>query len=106
MKNIMLACNAGMSTSLVVARMEEAAKEQGKDYKIWAIDQGSIHNEIGNFDVLLLGPQIGFMLKKVTKLLEGKVPVATIKPVDYGKCDGVAVLKFAEDIYKKFYEEK
>ena len=35
--NIMLACCAGMSTSLVVSKMEEAAKAQGKDdYKIWA----------------------------------------------------------------------
>ena len=33
---IMLACNAGMSTSLVVAKMQDAAKAHGKDYKIWA----------------------------------------------------------------------
>lgn len=39
--NIMLACCAGMSTSLVVSKMEEAAKAQGKsDYKIWAVEQG------------------------------------------------------------------
>ena len=38
--NIMLACCAGMSTSLVVSKMEEAAKAQGKDdYKIWAVEQ-------------------------------------------------------------------
>ena len=54
---IMLACNAGMSTSLVVAKMQDAAKAQGKDYKIWAVEQGEIQNELGNFDVLLLGPQ-------------------------------------------------
>ena len=29
--NIMLACCAGMSTSLVVAAMQESAKKQGKD---------------------------------------------------------------------------
>ena len=45
---IMLACNAGMSTSLVVAKMQDAAKAQGKDYKIWAIEQGEIQNELGN----------------------------------------------------------
>lgn len=47
--NIMLACNAGMSTSLIVARMEEAAEEQGKNYKIWAVDQASIKRELGKF---------------------------------------------------------
>lgn len=100
--NILLACNAGMSTSLVVARMEEAAKAQGKDYKIWAVDQASVESELGNFDVLLLGPQISYMLRKMTKLVGEKAPVATIKPVDYGKCDGEAVLQFAEEMYQNF----
>lgn len=101
--NIMLACNAGMSTSLIVARMEEAAEEQGKNYKIWAVDQASIKRELGNFNILLLGPQVGYLQKKVTKLVEEKVPVAVIKTLDYGKCDGAAVLKFAEDTYNKFH---
>ena len=98
----MLACNAGMSTSLVVARMEEAAKEQGKDYKIWAVDQASVEKELGNFDVLLLGPQISYLKRKLTKLVDGKAPVDTINPVDYGKCDGAAVLKAAEEMYQSF----
>ena len=34
--NIMLACCAGMSTSILVNAMEKAAADQGKDYKIWA----------------------------------------------------------------------
>ena len=66
---IMLACNAGMSTSLVVAKMQDAAKAQGKDYKIWAVEQGEIQNELGNFDVLLLGPQVRHILRRVTKLV-------------------------------------
>ena len=72
---IMLACTAGMSTSLVVSRMEESAKEQGKDYKIWAVEQGQIAEEIGNFDVLLLGPQVRHILRKVKKIVGDNVPV-------------------------------
>ena len=93
---IMLACNAGMSTSLVVAKMQDAAKAQGKDYKIWAVEQGEIQNELGNFDVLLLGPQVRHILRRVTKL------VAVVDVIDgpsYGRCDGAAVLKQAEDLY-------
>ncbi len=96
--NIMLACCAGMSTSLVVGKMEEAAKEQGKDYKIWAVEQGQVASEIGNFDVLLLGPQVRHMLRKLTKTVDGAAPVAVIDPVAYGRCDGAAVLKQAEDL--------
>lgn len=46
---IMLACNAGMSTSLVVAKMQDAAKAQGKDYKIWAVEQGRDPERTGQF---------------------------------------------------------
>lgn len=42
---IMLACCAGMSTSLVVAKMKEAAKKRGKDYTIWAVEQGQIEED-------------------------------------------------------------
>lgn len=96
--NIMLACCAGMSTSLVVTKMQEAAKAQGKDYKIWAVEQGQISDELGNFDVLLLGPQVRHILRKVTKIVEGHAPIGVIDPVSYGCCDGAAVLKQAEDL--------
>lgn len=97
--NIMLACCVGMSTSLVVSKMEEAAKAQGKDdYKIWAVDQTQVANEMGNFDVLLLGPQVRHLQRKFTKLVDGKVPVAVIDPVAYGTCNGEKVLKQAEDL--------
>ena len=97
--NIMLACCAGMSTSLVVSKMEEAAKEQGKDYKIWAVDQTKIEDELGNFDVLLLGPQVRHILRRVTKLVGDQAVVDVIDGPSYGRCDGAAVLKQAEDLY-------
>jgi len=95
---IMLACSAGMSTSIVVGKMKEVAKAQGKDYTIWAVDQGEIENELGKFDVLLLGPQVRHILKKVNRIVDGAAPVAVIEPHAYGTCDGAAVLKQAEDL--------
>lgn len=97
---IMLACNAGMSTSLVVSKMEEASKEQGKEYKIWAVEQGEIENELGNFDVVLLGPQIRHALKRVTKLVGDQGKVAVIDSVAYGTCNGAKVLEQAEKLIK------
>lgn len=96
--NIMLACCAGMSTSLVVSNMEEAVRSEGKDYKIWAVEQGQVAEELGNFDVLLLGPQVRHLQRKITKLVDGRAPVAIIDPVAYGSCDGAKVLKQAEDL--------
>ncbi len=97
---IMLACCAGLSTSLVVEKMKEAAKVQGKEYKIWAVDQGMVEDEKGNFDVLLLGPQVQHTLKKMKKLVGDGTPVAVMKSVDYGRCNGESILKFAEELVK------
>lgn len=62
-KIIMLACSAGMSTSLLVSKMQEAAKEQGKDYEIFAKSVADIDHqfEVEKPDVLMLGPQVAYM---------------------------------------------
>lgn len=95
---IMLACALGMSTSLVVSRMEEAAAAEGKDYKIWAVEQGEIEEELGNFDVLLLGPQVRHIMRKVSKIVGDQAPIGVIDAAAYGRCDGAAVLKQAEEL--------
>ena len=97
---IMLACNAGMSTSLVVTKMLEAAAEQNKEYKIWAVEQGEIQGELGNFDVLLLGPQVRHILRRVTKLVGNNAVVDVIDGPAYGRCDGAAVLEQAEKLFE------
>ena len=91
---IMLACCAGMSTSLVVSKMQDEAAKQGKDYKIWAVEQGQIEDELGNFDVLLLGPQVRYELKNVKKMFLDK-PAEIINMQDYGTMNGAKVLDTA-----------
>ena len=39
---IMLACAAGMSTSLLVTKMEKAAAEAGTEAKIWAVPEAEL----------------------------------------------------------------
>ena len=41
-KVIALACAAGMSTSLLVSKMQKAAAENGKDYEIFANQQKTL----------------------------------------------------------------
>ena len=46
MIKIMLACSAGMSTSLLVTKMESAAKENNIEAQIWAIPEANLSEEI------------------------------------------------------------
>lgn len=105
MIKIMLACAGGMSTSLLVTKMEEEAKNQGVDCKIWAVGEGSIASHLGEFDVLLLGPQIRYKLKSVEKMLDGKYPVEVIDMRNYGTMNGKAVFTSAMELYNKFYNK-
>lgn len=99
MIKIMLACSAGMSTSLLVTKMEDAAKENGIEAKIWAISEVNLKNEIENCDVLLLGPQVRYVLGKATEMAKPyNIPVEVINMMDYGRCNGNAVLDRAVEL--------
>ena len=101
MIKIMLACSAGMSTSLLVSKMEASAKEAGLEAKIWAISEVNLADEITTCDVLLLGPQVRYVLTKAKKLAEPHgIPVEVINMMHYGRCDGKAVLERALELKK------
>ena len=101
MIKIMLACSAGMSTSLLVTKMQEAAKEKGVECEIWAISEVNLQKEITKCDVLLLGPQVRYILSKAKGLADPHgIPVEVINMMDYGRCNGKAVLERALELKK------
>lgn len=98
MKTIMLVCAAGMSTSLLVTKMEKAAEAQGVEAKIFALSASEADPEIekGEIDVILLGPQVRFMLKQFEeKAASINVPVEIIDMQDYGMMNGEKVFATA-----------
>jgi len=52
---IRLFCAAGMSTSVLVEKMKEAAKEKGKDAEIAAYPISEMEARLDGVDVALLG---------------------------------------------------
>lgn len=99
-KTIMLACAAGMSTSMLVKRMQDAAKAEGRDYEIFAKSTSDIDAELASDhkpDVLLLGPQVGYLKNDVKKKTdEAGIPMDVINMMDYGMMKGDKVLAAAE----------
>ncbi|MDR2938958.1 MAG: PTS sugar transporter subunit IIB [Clostridiales bacterium] len=105
MDNIILICAAGMSTSMLVKRMEAVAKEHNKDVKITAFPQHELTNYVGDIDCILLGPQIGYLEEEVKREYEPKgIPVEVINSSDYGMLDGKKVLKRALKMIKESKE--
>ncbi|PAD22865.1 PTS sugar transporter subunit IIB [Terribacillus saccharophilus] len=102
MMKILLACSSGMSTSLLVSKMKDAAREKGIEAEIWAVAQDKAESDMEKADVLLIGPQMRFLFKKISKVADEKgVPVDVIDPISYGRIDGEAVLDKALELIKK-----
>lgn len=94
-KTIMLVCSAGMSTSLLVTKMQKAAEAKGIDSDIFAVSASDVDNNLANkdVDVLLLGPQVRFMKADFEKRLEPKgISLDVINMADYGMMNGEKVL--------------
>lgn len=95
-KRITLICSAGMSTSLLVTKMNAASIKQGLEVKIIAIAEVEMKDYWDKTDVLLLGPQVRFLLNKLK--VEGEkrnIPVDVINSMDYGMMNGEKVLSQA-----------
>ena len=92
---IMLACSAGMSTSILVQRMEEAAKELNRDVTVLAIPTIEAIHHWQESNILLLGPQVRYELDRFKKTIKEEIPVFVIDQMDYGMGNGQKVLEFA-----------
>jgi|SRR5690625_289704 len=93
---IVLVCSAGMSTSLLVNKMEEAATEKDLDCEIYAVAMNKTAKELEQADVLLFGPQVKYLKGKFEdKAKELNTPIDVIDPMMYGRVDGEAVLEKA-----------
>lgn len=97
MRKIVLCCAAGMSTSLVVQRMQKVAEAEGYECTIVAVPYSAANKTIAEADVILLGPQVRFNLKPCQEKFPN-IPSAVIDMRAYGMCDGAAILKQAKEL--------
>ena len=101
MKKIVLVCSAGMSTSLLVMKMMNAAKKEGIEADIVAVPEVEAKRNISDTDVVLLAPQVRYLLNKMKQELEPSgIPVAVIESINYGMMNGEAVMKQAMELIK------
>lgn len=90
---ILLCCNAGMSSSILVKKIREAAEKRGMDITIAAVANAGIKDEAGKWDVCLVGPQLVYAVPTIKAQLN--IPVASVEPRVYAMADGDKALDFA-----------
>ncbi|QTM99093.1 PTS sugar transporter subunit IIB [Sediminibacillus dalangtanensis] len=100
--NIILVCSAGMSTSMLVAKMKKAADNRGVTATIEAVSESALKRKLENLHVVLIGPQVRYLEKKIKSQLEPKgIKVAVIDQMAYGMVQGEKVLDQALGLYKE-----
>ncbi len=97
MKKIRLFCSGGMSTSLIVTRMNKEAALLGLEYDIAAYSIQQEQSEGKDADCILLGPQVRHTLEQVQEMLPN-VPVGVIEMRTYGFMDAKAILAQARKL--------
>lgn len=97
---IILACVAGLSTTMMMDSMKSVIKNSQKlnidDFTLMAIPVEQLPAEIEGTDVVLLGPQVSYksdFVESVTKPLN--IPYVIIDKETYGSMDGGTVIKEA-----------
>ena len=90
---IVLCCAAGMSTSMLVNKMQHAAQARGLAINIQAVPVADFERILPDADVVLLGPQVQFEAARLNAIAapQGKA-VAVIDMMDYGMMRGEQVL--------------
>ena len=78
---IMLLCAGGMSTGILMKKMEKWAQENGTDLEVKAYGVNGYQSHVSEYDLILLGPQISYKEKEVRESVS--IPVAQIAPMDY-----------------------
>lgn len=99
---IVLLCNWGMSTSMLVNKMKTEIQSRKIDATVEAMPFEDLDKAIKNYDVILLGPQVKFKEKTVAEHCKDGGPKYGVIPAQiYGLVDGKKALDFALEIFSK-----
>ncbi len=102
MMKILLVCSAGMSTSMLVKKMQESASEKNLEVEILAVGDADSNEELENSDIVMLGPQVRYLKSNMENRVENRIPVCVIDMQAYGTMNGAKVLDDALDLIEDF----
>lgn len=102
MIKIALFCAMGMSTSVMVTKMQKAAKLRGIDAEISAHAEENLESLAKDLHVALLGPQVAYRFNQCKKTCDANgVAIAVISSMDYGLMNGEKVFDMAVDLHEQ-----
>lgn len=103
MVKILLVCSAGMSTSMLVKKMQEEATHRSLDAEIVAVGDADSAKQLETSSIVMLGPQVRYLEKSMIDRVDNKIPVCVIDMQAYGMMNGAKVLDDALKAIEEFH---
>lgn len=96
---ILLACGAGLSTSILMKKMEKYCASTGEELKIDAVPINTVEDYQNDYDCILVGPQVSYRIDE----FKGKlfIPIEGIPSLDYAIGNADNIMKLAHKITGK-----
>ena len=70
---VLLSCTSGFTTSFFADKLNTAAQTLDLDYAFSAVSYNELFEAAADQDIILLAPQIGYLLKKAKEILKDKI---------------------------------
>ncbi len=93
MKNVLLVCSSGMSTNMLILKMQKEAKLMNFDANIWHSCDVSLEENVSKADIILLAPQVRYLLNKLKKMVDDKKSIFIIDLNDYSSMNCKKILQ-------------
>lgn len=92
--NILVCCSTGMSSSIAVKLLRDAARKKGLNYHFLALSIGQVEMHLAAADIVLVAPQISMEADRIKGLAaaHGK-PVLILDRNEYGSINTRSILK-------------
>ena len=97
--SVLLCCSGGLTTTLFANKMQSLAKLENYPYEIHATGYSRLFEIADNYDIILLAPQVAYMLPQATRRLTN-VAVMTIPTKVFATNDFSGTLKLVYDWYQ------
>ena len=102
---VLLSCSSGLTTSMFASNLNSVVEMLGEDYHFEAVAYTNIYEEVENYDVILIAPQIGYVLKRLKESLPDKL-VLQIPTAIFAGYDAIGAIKFIQNEIDQFQKEK
>ena len=97
---VLLSCSSGLTTSMFADNLNSVVEMLGEDYHFDAVAYSNIYEQVENCDLVLIAPQIGYMLKRLQESLPDKL-VLQIPTATFASYDAIGAVKLKIIIKKR-----